>query len=234
MTRHRPDHDPQARQPADADTPSAPAVAPGLRRPRLGHGLPRHPAFRVGLVAGVLLLLAGGVQWLVRDYNGDRAGTSPSATAPFSDLQWPALVPTGWDPLRPYRNLPLGALDDADPKARALLQQMRETWANAPTNQALDGTRIRILGYVVPLEANKGELREFLLVPYAGACIHTPPPPANQIIHVSLATALKDVRTMDTVRVSGILRTARSDSPMGVSGYRLQALHVEKREVRAW
>ena len=104
---------------------------------------------------------------------------------------------------------------------------MRETWDNAPTNRDLDGARVRIRGYVVPLEAHKGELREFLLVPYAGACIHTPPPPANQIIHVTLAEPIKDVRTMDTVRASGTLRTARSDSPMGVSGYTLQAVHVQ-------
>ena len=28
------------------------------------------------------------------------------------------------------------------------------------------------------------KVTEFLLVPWVGACIHTPPPPPNQIVHV--------------------------------------------------
>ena len=52
------------------------------------------------------------------------------------------------------------------------------------TNVQLDGTRIRMPGYMLPLEFEGKLVTEFLLVPYVGACIHTPPPPANQIIHV--------------------------------------------------
>ena len=215
MTRHQADRD---------------RVVPQAERVRSATG--RQTAIWLCLVIGVLVLLAGTVQWLARQYESGTARDLPIEQRDFTDLQWPTLIPDGWDPLRRYRNLPLSALDDSDPKARALLQQMRETWDNAPTNRDLDGSRIRIRGYVVPLEAHKGELREFLLVPYAGACIHTPPPPANQIIHVTLAEPIKDVRTMDTVRASGTLRTARSDSPMGVSGYTLQAVHVQKWEIR--
>ena len=66
-----------------------------------------------------------------------------------------------------------------------MMRQMRELWDNAPTNPKMDGARVRLPGYVVPLEEVKGELKEFLLVPYFGACIHSPPPPANQIVHVT-------------------------------------------------
>jgi len=216
MTEHRTDPD---------------RVAPGADGAR---HVPRKTALWLCSIIAVLMLLAGSVNWLARNYESGKARDLPVAQSAYADLHWPTLIPKGWDPMQRYRNLPFGALDDSDPKARALLQQMRETWDNAPINTDLDGARVRILGYVVPLEANKGELREFLLVPYAGACIHTPPPPANQIIHVALASAIKDVRTMDTVRVSGTLRTARRDSPMGVSGYTLQAVHAEKRKVIAW
>ena len=49
----------------------------------------------------------------------------------------------------------------------------------------LDGKQIRVPGYVVPFDFNAdAEHREFLLVPYFGACLHTPPPPPNQIILV--------------------------------------------------
>ena len=71
---------------------------------------------------------------------------------------------------------------------------------------------MRLPGYVVPLEEVKGELKEFLLVPYFGACIHSPPPPANQIVHVTSRTPLKGWRTMDAVWVNGTLKAARSES----------------------
>ena len=64
-------------------------------------------------------------------------------------------------------------------------------------------------------------------LPYFGACIHTPPPPANQIVWVVPAKPAAGFHSMDTVWVSGTLRGNRSDSPMGASGYRLDAVLVE-------
>lgn len=49
-----------------------------------------------------------------------------------------------------------------------------------------DGTKVRIPGFLVPIEFKDAMVAtEFLLVPVAGACIHMPPPPANQIVRVS-------------------------------------------------
>jgi hypothetical protein len=109
-----------------------------------------------------------------------------------------------------------------------LMRELREEWDNAPTRPELDGAAVRIPGYLVPLEESRGELSEFLLVPYFGACIHSPPPPANQIVHVLPAKAVKGFRSMDAVWVTGTMRTQRQDSSMGVSGYRLEAQAVEK------
>ncbi len=50
----------------------------------------------------------------------------------------------------------------------------------------LDKSQIKIPGYLLPLEFKDQTVTEFLLVPYVGACIHTPPPPPNQIVHVSI------------------------------------------------
>lgn len=51
---------------------------------------------------------------------------------------------------------------------------------------------------------------EFLLVPTAGACIHTPPPPANQIVHVRYPEGI-DVKTLyDAVWVSGRIAAEQS------------------------
>lgn len=48
------------------------------------------------------------------------------------------------------------------------------------------GSQIRIPGYMLPLESGADGVTRFLLVPWVGACIHTPPPPPNQMIHVSV------------------------------------------------
>jgi len=105
---------------------------------------------------------------------------------------------------------------------------MRAVWDNAPVNVALDGTAARLSGFVVPLDNTQGGIREFLLVPYFGACIHTPPPPANQIVHVIASDTVKGLHAMDTVRVSGLLKAARySSADMGVSGYEIKSASVE-------
>jgi len=80
---------------------------------------------------------------------------------------------------------------------------------------------------VVSLEREGDALKEFLLVPYFGACIHVPPPPANQIIHVHSAKAVKDIRTMDAVWINGVLKVDHSDTLMGSAGYSMTSIKVE-------
>ena len=156
---------------------------------------------------------------------------APTPTAPpapsYREVSWDDLTPKDWDPLKQFREMNFGALSDSDPKAIALLQRMRETWDNAPTNIAMDGQNVRIAGYLVPLDETKDGLIQFLLVPYFGACIHTPPPPSNQIIEVRPKQPSKGYRPMDTVWVSGSLRTLRSETYMGASSYRMEAMRVE-------
>ena len=152
-------------------------------------------------------------------------------------IGWQELVPAGWNPteiLKEKFNDPgLAALSDDHPKVQALMEEMRKLWDTAPVNEALNGVQGRIPGYVVPLEDSRAGLKSFLLVPYYGACIHTPPPPANQIIHVVLQRPVKGFETMDTVWVHGTLRTERQNSEMGVSGYRIDAVRVAPYERRS-
>jgi hypothetical protein len=159
------------------------------------------------------------------------AGKAP-AKAPaakpgaFREIRWDELVPKDWDPMKELKGMEFGNLSDADPRATEMLKKLRQVWDNAPANPALDGQAVRIPGYVVPLEETAEGLKEFLLVPYFGACIHSPPPPANQIIHVLPQTASK-VRSMDPVWISGTLVRDKVDSYMGAAGYRMQAQKVE-------
>jgi hypothetical protein len=160
---------------------------------------------------------------------GGSAATAPAKAVPgaFRTLKWDELVPAGWDPMKDFKGMDFNILSDADPRAASMLQKLRDAWDNAPTNPALEGQAVRIPGFVVPLEEGKDGLKEFLLVPYFGACIHSPPPPANQIIHVLPKTPLAGVRSMDAVWVSGPLVAARTDTYMGAGGYRIEALKVE-------
>mgnify|MGYP001366545313 CR=1 FL=1 len=107
-------------------------------------------------------------------------------------------------------------------RAMEALEKMKALWDAAPTVPAMAGAKVRLPGFAIPLENKGGKVSEFLLVPYFGACIHSPPPPANQIIHVILAKPLKGLQSMDAVWVSGALSITRSDSPWGASGYRMQ------------
>jgi len=54
-------------------------------------------------------------------------------------------------------------------------------------NEALNGAYIKMPGYIIPIDLTSEGVTSFLLVPYVGACIHTPPPPANQLVFVNTA-----------------------------------------------
>ncbi len=66
---------------------------------------------------------------------------------------------------------------------RKEIMEKRRSAATA-TRPEIVGRTVRLPGYLLPLELKDGKAVEFLLVPTVGACIHTPPPPANQMVHV--------------------------------------------------
>jgi hypothetical protein len=142
-------------------------------------------------------------------------------------LNWDELIPAGWDPRKELKLDPKAmrsALEGGEAEQQ-MMRQLREVWDTAPTRPELDGLTVRMPGYVVPLDGHDGRIREFLLVPYFGACIHSPPPPANQIVHVHLPQP-QALRTMDTVWVTGRLLRQRADNEMGISGYALTGAAV--------
>lgn len=149
----------------------------------------------------------------------------------YQEVKWSALVPKGWNPAKAFKEINFDKLRDGDPRAMEVLERMKDIWDAAPVESAWNGQRIRISGFAVPLERNRELVTEFLLVPYFGACIHTPPPPANQIIHVYLAKPGRKMQTFDTLWVAGVLETthSRAENEMGIgnAGYRMKAESVE-------
>ena len=176
----------------------------------------------------LLLALLLATPALSADYKvGDRLPESAAAKSAYKTVSWDDLLPADWDPMAAFKGIDLAKLDDADPRAGDALEKMRRAWDAAPTNAAMNGKAIRIPGFVVSLDGGPGELREFLLVPYFGACIHVPPPPANQIVHVVSAKPIPNTATMDAVWVSGKLALFPTSTAMGRSSYRLTATAVE-------
>jgi len=91
----------------------------------------------------------------------------------------------------------------------------------------LDGKRVSIPGFMVPLEDDLDQVTEFLLVPYAGACIHVPPPPPNQIVYVKMNSNTKvQVTFTDPILVTGTLRISTVQSPYGDVSYDLSGESV--------
>lgn len=142
-------------------------------------------------------------------------------------------------------------LRDREVKAREVLQQSglnadqlieqdqaffnKLRLQHSTVREDLNGREIRIPGYVLPLEFDGTDVTEFLLVPYVGACIHTPPPPANQIVHVKTDEGFAVEGLFTPVWVSGALRAEFSKQAVGLSdgesefgvGYTLDANSVE-------
>lgn len=95
----------------------------------------------------------------------------------------------------------------------------------------LDGAVVRLAGFVAPLAFEGGQMTEFLLSPYVGACIHVPPPPANQVVRVA---DLGDFRpqngVLHPVLVTGRLRVGLQSTDLADAAYLLEDAVVEKFE----
>jgi hypothetical protein len=147
---------------------------------------------------------------------------------PAKELAWDAMIP---DDFRPDKIMSqfgdISALDDNDPRAQKILEQLEAAWKEAPVVESLDGKRIKLPGFVVPIEGDGKKLSEFLLVPYYGACIHVPPPPANQTVYVKVPKGDAKIRqAFDTVWVTGVLSAKSFNSDLATAGYQLQAEEV--------
>lgn len=170
-----------------------------------------------------LLLLALLGPAVAADYQiGERlTPRKAKPAANYREIEWEELVPKGWDPMAAFKGLNMNRLKDSDPRAIEALEKMKAAWAEAPVEASLDGKPVKLAGFVVPLERKGDAVLELLLVPYFGACIHVPPPPANQIVHVVLNKPAAGLKTMDAFWVSGTLSLKRGDSSMGIYGYRM-------------
>jgi hypothetical protein len=152
------------------------------------------------------------------------ARTEPRAGKAVRDIEWLDLIPeadrkaASLAPPTPMHDY-LGG--EGGPAASQPMQYS--------INQELDGQRVRLPGFVVPLELDaKGEIIEMFLVPYFGACIHVPPPAPNQIVHVKLKEGLKADSMYAAFWITGPLKVARTSTRLGASTYSIEAERIEE------
>ncbi|OOZ36301.1 DUF3299 domain-containing protein [Solemya velesiana gill symbiont] len=147
---------------------------------------------------------------------------------PAQELEWDAMIPEDYRPDKIMEQFgDINELDDNDPRAQTILTELEAAWNAAPVVESLDGKRVKLPGFVVPPEGDGKKLSEFLLVPYYGACIHVPPPSANQTVYVKVPKGDAKIRyAFDTVWVSGIMSAKSFSSDLATAGYQIQAEEV--------
>ncbi|MEM1080233.1 MAG: DUF3299 domain-containing protein [Pseudomonadota bacterium] len=105
---------------------------------------------------------------------------------------------------------------------------MPEPFQSFKTIPEMNGRQVRIPGFIVPIETDEeGNLSEFFLVPYFGACIHLPPPPANQIIYGRLAEPVPMINIWDAFWLEGQLNVELIENQTAASAYTMDVSKVE-------
>jgi hypothetical protein len=157
------------------------------------------------------------------------------------DLKWGQLVPPA-EAVKPKPKTffsgaaPASPADDGAPppplaEGGFMSMKRRQPGGDMPPRVVAEfnGKRVRIGGYVVPLDFEATTVKEFLLVPFVGACIHVPPPPANQIVYVKSEKGFQVAGQFDPVWVTGTLKTETAFTGLADAGYSIDADSVDAR-----
>ncbi len=169
---------------------------------------------------------------------GVPVGTAHAADAPmvlkWADLMPPAAAPA--DPAKPksFFSEALKKADDgsAPPpmtEGKFMASKRRQPGDGKPPAivDNLNGTRVQLGGYIVPLDFEATKIKEFLLVPFVGACIHVPPPPANQIVFVKSAAGIEISGSFEPVTVTGTMKTEAAFTGLADAGYTIDADQID-------
>ena len=139
-----------------------------------------------------------------------------SSANPPKEIFWEDLIPKGHVQI--------------DTQAQANHEGSEQNWVqpelDAPVVEALNGQSVSLPGFVVPLEGDSEVITEFLLVPYFGACIHVPPPPPNQIVHVTVKGGVPIESLYDAIVVTGVIGTETWSGEIAQVGYKMKAVGV--------
>lgn len=179
-----------------------------------------------------LTTLSIAVVWALASF----APATPAAEAALQ-LKWADLLPKNVAPAQPNKTFFAGSTRSADgepppaplPEGTFMSIKRRQPGSDRPPSivTELNGKHVQIGGYVVPLDFEATTIKEFLLVPFVGACIHVPPPPANQIVYVKVEKGFDVKGSFEPVKVVGMLKTEPAFTGLADAGYILEAESVQ-------
>ena len=134
------------------------------------------------------------------------------------DLDWDDLRPEGETTIpRALRSL----IDHDGPNLSS--QQPPSSGVRPEWN----GRIVRLPGFIVPIEYVGTAVTAFILVPFAGACVHVPPPPANQLVFVTTAEPYESKGLYSPVHVTGMFGISAMSTQLAQIGYALSAEKIE-------
>lgn len=120
------------------------------------------------------------------------------------------------------------SLGDAKEVDWRQLGDMDYITGNVPAElKSLDGKPVKVPGFMVALEDNMRQVKEFLLVPSPQACIHVPPPPPNQMVLVNMSDSSTAQVEFGPVWVYGILKITPKKHMYGESSFQLVGHRIE-------
>ncbi len=143
-----------------------------------------------------------------------------SADAPI-DILWEDLVPA-----RPQDDSTMMEMLGIVEHGEAVPEGAGDR-AQSEVVTTFSGKTVRLPGYLVPLDLVAEGGTEFLLVPYFGACIHVPPPPPNQVVHVTTETAYAMQSLFEPVYVTGVFEVTQRTTELADVAYALVAEDIE-------
>ncbi|TCS41042.1 DUF3299 domain-containing protein [Reinekea marinisedimentorum] len=149
--------------------------------------------------------------------------TVVAAEPNYQELTWDDLMPLDFDPNTMYNELDFSSynienMTDDDPETQRLYADLMDINRRAPMVDTLEGVYAKLPGFIVPLEMDGDKVTSFFLVPYFGACIHTPPPSPNQMVYVE-TQGIKLKSIDEPVWVRGRMLVETVDNEVGMAGY---------------
>jgi hypothetical protein len=176
---------------------------------------------------------------LLTSQNNIDAQAQDTNLSNFEEIEWTELMPA--EDLEALQNPPDYIMDIEEGSAEDKVvnqgekptdmffdDEYQRALLSTTVVSEMDGKAIRIPGFIVPLEFNDDKtVSQFFLVPFFGACIHVPPPPPNQVIHVTSSNGVKLENLYTPHWVSGVVNSVFIENEIATATYAMDAVDVE-------
>jgi hypothetical protein len=135
----------------------------------------------------------------------------------YIDLNWTDLIPEGQTNIPPFFQGLIQHDTPAVSSQQPPSQGVRTDW---------NGETVRLPGYIVPIDYSGTGVTAFILVPFVGACVHVPPPPANQLVFVTTEEPYESTGLFEAVNVIGMFGTASTSTQLADIAYAISAERI--------